>query len=156
VVDSSCCFLTKEGSLRVWINPNPRSNQLWVGMFKELTPLSSHIEIISQVIRMAEDCLRSSKRGHLFFSQLYGIFNTQAYFFQYLRYKNSTFSLFRRWINEYCYLHKIQIVQLVNLKVRQQPELQSQIRCSREYKRHHRNTEVREQPSFNKENDPFS
>jgi hypothetical protein len=32
VVEDCCCFVTAEGEVRAWINPNPKSNQVWGGM----------------------------------------------------------------------------------------------------------------------------
>lgn len=29
VVETKCCFVTTEGEVRAWINPNCKSNKLW-------------------------------------------------------------------------------------------------------------------------------
>jgi hypothetical protein len=31
VINEQCCFVTNEGEIRAWINPNPKSNEVWTG-----------------------------------------------------------------------------------------------------------------------------
>jgi hypothetical protein len=35
-VEDGCCFVTNEGEVRAWINPNHKSNQVWAGLHDEL------------------------------------------------------------------------------------------------------------------------
>ncbi len=30
LIEGCCCFVTNEGEVRAWINPNSKSNELWI------------------------------------------------------------------------------------------------------------------------------
>jgi hypothetical protein len=63
VVDDCCCFVTAEGEVRAWINPNPKSNQVWAGLQDEL-PLEVNIRnILSRIVGVAERTAMRSPKG---------------------------------------------------------------------------------------------
>jgi hypothetical protein len=70
VVESSCCFVTVEGILKVWINPNPKCNQLWTGLHGQIVPEGIQAVIIQQIIDLAERLAGKSSKTATFFSLL--------------------------------------------------------------------------------------
>jgi len=54
IVDETCCFVTHEGSLRAWINPNPKNNQIWSGEHGEIMTEGGFPQLIGNILTLTE------------------------------------------------------------------------------------------------------
>lgn len=80
VVEDCCCFVTAEGEVRAWINPNPKSNQVWPGVQEEL-PLEVNIRsILARIVAMAERTAIHTLKADEFFRVANALLSKSAYF----------------------------------------------------------------------------
>lgn len=54
VVEESCCFVTSEGEVRAWINPNPKCNDVWNGLQEDLPAEVNIRNILTKIVNLAE------------------------------------------------------------------------------------------------------
>jgi hypothetical protein len=78
VVEDCCCFVTNEGEVRAWINPNPKSNQVWAGLQDEL-PLDVNIRtILNKIVAIAERTAFRNLKTEEFFRLAYTLLSKSA------------------------------------------------------------------------------
>lgn len=54
VVEEGCCFVTNEGEVRAWINPNPKCNDVWTGLQEDLSPEVNIRNILTKIVNLTE------------------------------------------------------------------------------------------------------
>jgi len=79
IVDGTCCFVTHDGSLRAWINPNPKNNQIWNGEHGELTTEPGLPQLIGNILSLIEKMSEQTTKINYFFSLIKGALSRTMY-----------------------------------------------------------------------------